>query len=179
MQQNDDSDLNLINDYDSERVAERLSLLGKAAIDRFILQLSDKSDSKLKASALHVLGYMKEESAFDLIVAQLKSNDLIVAQAAIDALKSFNSKESHAVLIDLLKDQRPSVKRKALKALGDLSIEISQDLLIDLVKDQNWMVREELVYYYSKGLSDMNHETKDLLINDSHVLVRKTANKHL
>lgn len=179
MNQNDDNDLSLLNDDDSERVAERLSLLGKAAIDRFILQLSDKSDSKLKASALHVLGYMQEESAFDLIVEQLKSNDLTVAQAVVDSLKSFNTVKSRSVLLSLLKDERPSLKRKSLKALNELGVQVQKEQLDKLLNDNSWMVREELVYYLAKGLVEFGDEFKSKLLTDSHVLVKKTANKYL
>lgn len=176
-QENDD--LNLINDSDSERVASRLSLLGKAAIDRFVIQLTDKTDNKSKAAALHVLGYLREDSAFDLIAEQVKSHDLTVAQAAVDSLKSFNDEKSVAIIKSLLTGPQPSLRRKALKTLNDLGASLDLITLDKLLKDKNWMVREELVYFIASAETDELEDLRKGLLADQHALVRKTAEKFL
>ena len=174
-----EDDLNLVNDDDMERMANRLSLLGKAAIDRFRAQLSVDSDSSAKARAIHVLGFLKEDSAFTLIVEQLKSNDLTVAQAAVSALKSYNTQESHEVLQSLLLKDNLALSRKALKALNDLSVELPDSILEKILASPNWPLREELVYYLAGRKSVENTSLIEKLLNDEHLLVRKTANKYL
>ena len=174
-----DDHLSLINDDDMERMANRLSLLGKATIDRFVAQLASDSDNQSKARALHVLGYMQEATAFPLVVNQLKSKDLTVAQAAVDALKSYNTDESRQALEELLKSGTSSLSRRALKALNGLNVELSLELLEKMSESQSWPLREELVYYLKSHKDESHKLLTEKLRGDEHLIVRKTANKYL
>jgi len=108
----------------------------------------DKDDSPpsimVRRNAAWALGFIKDKSAVEPLIAQLKTGDSELKREIILALKRIVDRRAVPVLNEILLDDKdPYVRYDAARALGEIKDADSiYTLITALQHDKNWMVKK-------------------------------------
>ena len=124
------------------RIADILVRHGETVVDPMIAFLQDESRHPARAWAANVLGELKAQRAFPMLVASLKDLDDEVRAKSAGALGKLGDSRAVSYLLDhLLSDPAPFVRARIAGALGQFSDHEVIERLVRALGDPAWWVR--------------------------------------
>jgi HEAT repeat protein len=124
------------------RIADILVRHGETVVDAMILFLQDESRHPARAWAANVLGELKAQRAFPVLVASLKDLDDEVRSKSAGALGKLGDSRAVSYLLDhLLSDPAPFVRARIAGALGQFADHEVIERLVRALGDPAWWVR--------------------------------------
>ena len=97
--------------------------------------------SSLRRRAMEILALIKPDNIIDLLIRDLKDEDILVRGMAAGALGRIGSEKTVNPLITALKDEVSYVRWMAAGALGNIGSEKTVAPLIEALKDEDSLVR--------------------------------------
>jgi HEAT repeat protein len=124
------------------RIADILVRHGDAVIDPMIAFLQEPSRHPARAWAANILGELKAQRAFPILVGALKNLDDEVRGKAAGALGKLGDRRAVTYLLDhLLTDPAPFVRARIASSLGQFAGNEVVDRLVRSLGDPAWWVR--------------------------------------
>lgn len=124
------------------RIADILVRHGETVVEPIIAFLQDESRHPARAWAANILGELKAQRAFPVLVAALKDLDDEVRAKSAGALGKLGDSRAVSYLLDhLLSDPAPFVRARIAGALGQFSDNEVIERLVRALGDPAWWVR--------------------------------------
>lgn len=124
------------------RIADILVRHGDAVVEPMLAFLRDPTRHPARAWAANILGELKVERAFPVLIAGLKDMDDEVRAKAAGALGKLGDRRAVTYLLDhLLSDPAPFVRARIAGALGQFADGEVIDRLVRALGDPAWWVR--------------------------------------
>src|SRR4051794_26598843 len=124
------------------RIADIITRHGEAAVDPLIALLTGSSHHPARAWAANVLGEVRAQRAFPVLVRALNDQDDEVRGKAATALGRLGDRRAiHHLLEHLLTDPAPFVRVRIASTLGQFGGPEVIDRLVHALRDPAWWVR--------------------------------------
>ncbi|MEN9360958.1 MAG: hypothetical protein RL095_2493 [Verrucomicrobiota bacterium] len=159
---------------DPALIGEKLSLLGRLALERHVRAL-EGGDRKAKVEALEVLGALREESAIPGIRRCFLSSDPAIRIKAASAAIAMHDIRLAPEVIAGLSDPVVAVRMECLAAATRLRLGEAAPDLRRLAADPAWYIRERSLVAACLIDQHLALELARLLLSDPHEAVRVAA----
>jgi len=108
-------------------------------MEKFPSHITSDIEKKVKIAAIKLLGEIKERVAVESLIKTLATSNIMIKNAALEALGTIGDERSIDPIIESLKDE--TAKVSAAKALGEIGNSKPVQDLINLLKDKDSDVR--------------------------------------
>jgi hypothetical protein len=128
---------------------------------------------------------MTHQAALDLLIADLRSNDMVVRRNARASLVG-HGRSAVEALLPLLKDRSAHVRWEAVKVLREMSDASAAPALADALEDEDfgvaWLAAEGLIHLRRRGLASLfqaliAHADSPRLRQGAHHVLRVLADR--
>jgi len=152
-----------------------LNIASDEVKDKMIYLLKSTKNVDVKCAAINILGKLKQEKVFDIILNAIDDPNPEIRKSASEAVINFSDKKDHYLnkFLKLIEDEEESIRITAVKNLALWDKEKILVPLLDLLKkEENPRVLYEIaIVLGKKKASEAVYELTNLLTSE-HMLVR-------